>query len=187
MSRLHREHAGAFPAVDNAANIASVVHLFDERGMLGELRLKEIANGAKTCQPQSAGIWSGMNAAKHCTRHTGFRHAIECDMAIVVRERRHARIRNRSVLLHEAGVGKRLMQGESIERVAMQVENISRCGFKWHGRSPLLDAAGRAGCCSVHRSAPAPRIGAFVQSSDMIVPFFNTASFFLERRIPRNS
>ena len=99
-------------------------------------------------------------------------------MAIVARERRHAHIRNRSVLLHEASVGKRLMQGEPIERVAMQVENISRCGFKWHSCSPLLDATGRAGCCSVHRSAPAPRIGAFVQSSDMIAPFFNTASFF---------
>lgn len=59
-------------------------------------------------------------------------------MAIVARERRHARIRNRSVLLHEASVGKRLMQGKPIERVAMQVENISRCGFKWHDRSPLF-------------------------------------------------
>ena len=60
----------------------------------------------------------------------GLRHAIECDMAIVVRERRHAHIGNRGVLFHEAGVGERLMQGEPIKRVAMQVENISRCGFK---------------------------------------------------------
>lgn len=28
-----REHASAFPAIDNAANIASVVHLFNERRM----------------------------------------------------------------------------------------------------------------------------------------------------------
>ena len=82
----------------------------------------------------------------------GFRHAVERNVAIVARERGHARIGNRGVLLHEASVGKRLMQGEPVERVAMQVENIRRCGFKWHNRSPLLDAAERAGRCSVRRS-----------------------------------
>ena len=177
-SAFDRKHAGAFPAVDNATNVASVAHLLDKHRMLGELPLKEIAHGAENLPtPIGRHMVGDERREALAPGILGFRHAVERDMAIVARERRHARIGDRSVLLHEAGIGECLVQGEPVERVAMQVENIGRCGFKCHSCSPLLDAAERARCCSVQRSALVPHIGTFVQSSDMIVPFFSTAGF----------
>ena len=193
---FNREHAGAFSGRDDIANVTGVAHLFDKRRMLGELRLEEIANDAKNL-PAPIGRHMIGNERREALAPgiLGFRHAVERDVAIVVRERRHARIGNRGVLLHETSVGERLMQSEPVERVAMQVENIRRCGFKWHNRSPLLDAAGWAERrsarysalgtrirCDTRRSAPRIRCVRSIVGHDS--PVFSAAGFSKAMRPP---
>ena len=83
-----REHAGAFSGRDDIANVASVAHLLNERRMFGELRLEEIANGAENLPaPIGRHMIGDERREALAPGILGFRHAVERDVAVVVRER----------------------------------------------------------------------------------------------------